>query len=65
MVYATKKAALLTLFEFTPAMRARHKVVKATRDGVTVGWTVVMKGKKDREAASRAPGARFAVEIDE
>ncbi len=43
MIYPTKAIALATLIEFTPAMRALHKVIPATVNGKRVGWTVVMR----------------------
>ena len=42
MIYKTKKAATHSLVEFSPAMRALHKVVSATVKGEFKGFTVVM-----------------------
>lgn len=39
MIYKTKRAALLSLIEFSPAMRAIHVIIPATIDGVRVGYT--------------------------
>lgn len=56
MIYKTKKAATLSLVEFSPAMRALHKVVSATVKGEFKGFTVVMVNSKvtRREVARRA-----------
>ena len=43
MIWTSKRAALLSLLEFTPAMRALHVVVPATIDGVPVGWTRILR----------------------
>lgn len=53
MVYATKKAARLTLTEFTPAMRRLHKVCRATINGVAAGWTVVMRFTREIDDPNR------------
>lgn len=42
MIWATKQAALLSLLEFTPAMRALHVVVPATVNGKPVGYTRIL-----------------------
>ncbi len=46
MIYSSKRAAALTLIEFTPAMRRLHVVVPATTaGGKRVGWTVIMRSR--------------------
>jgi len=42
VIYKTKRAAHLSLTEFTPAWRNCHRVVSATINGAHVGWTVVV-----------------------
>ena len=43
MRYSTRRQAVLSLIEFSPAMRALHKVIPRMIDGRQDGWTVVMR----------------------
>jgi len=52
-VYPTHRAARQSLNEFTPEMRARHRIVPATRGGKKVGYMRQFTGKDPK-----APGVR-------
>lgn len=55
MIYSSKRAAALTLIEFTPAMRRLHEVIPATVGGKRVGWTVVMRSEASKRGGQVKP----------